>query len=290
MTGIQRKSLDQPDETDHFPHGVSHEVHLGELTVGRSIHEPGWHWADHVQPIVGGTSCRVHHTGYVVRGRMHIRHDDGTEAECAAGDVMDILPGHDAWVVGDEPVETVEWVGAHGWASPPTGERILATLVFTDIVDSTMAAERLGDREWRRLLESHDLRLRSVLDRYRGRQVATTGDGMLALFDGAERAVRAAAAMHAAVAGLDLRIRVAVHTGEVELVPNNVRGVTVHVAARILSLADGGEVLVSGTTRELLSDDTLAFVDRGEHSLKGIAGRRRIYALLLPGERETATS
>lgn len=111
MSSIERKNLGSPDETEHFPGGVSHEVHLGELTVARNIHQPGWHWAEHVRPIVGGSSCRIHHTGYVVRGRSHVRHDDGTEMDFGPDDVIDVAPGHDAWVVGDEPFETIDWVG-----------------------------------------------------------------------------------------------------------------------------------------------------------------------------------
>ena len=279
MGEIFRKSLQSPDETETFPLGVTHEVHLGELTVARNIHEPGWHWAEHVRPIVGGTSCRYRHTGVVLRGRLRWRLDDGMELEFGPDDAFDVPPGHDAWVVGAEPFESIDWVGSHRWASPPAGERVLATVVITDIVDSTSLAERLGDREWARLLEDHYARLRQVLDRHRGREIVTTGDGMLAIFDGTERAVRAATAMHTAVAPLDLRIRAGVHTGEIEIVPGNVRGVAVHITARILALAEAGEVLVSGTTRDLLGDQELAFADRGEHELKGVSGRRRVFAL-----------
>lgn len=279
MSGIQRKNLGSPDETEHFPGGVSHEVHLGELTVARNVHEPGWHWAEHIKPIVGGSSCRVHHTAYVVRGRGRVRHDDGTEMEFGPDDVIDVAPGHDAWVVGGEPFETIDWVGAHRWASPPTGDRVLATIVMTDIVDSTARAAELGDVAWRWLLERHHTILRRQLDRFGGREVVTTGDGMLALFDGAERAVRGAAAMVGAVEEIDLRIRAGVHTGEVEYVPGNVRGVAVHVASRIMALAGPGEVLVSDTTRGLIESRELGLIDRGRHALKGVSGERTIYAV-----------
>lgn len=279
MAEIQRKSLRNPDETQTFPHGVSYEVHLGELTVARNIHEPGWHWAEHVRPIVGGTSCRYRHTGVVLRGRIRWRLDDGTELEFGPDDVFDVPAGHDAWVIGDEPFETIDWVGSHRWASPPAGERILATIVMTDIVDSTRLAERLGDREWARLLDDHNTRMRGVLDRHRGREVVTTGDGMLSIFDGAERGVRAAADMGDAIGAPEIRIRAGVHTGEIEVVPGNVRGVAVHVTARILGLAEPSEVLVSSTTHDLLAEQDLAFTDRGEHELRGVSGRRRLFAL-----------
>ncbi|KRT63398.1 MAG: hypothetical protein XU10_C0011G0009 [Chloroflexi bacterium CSP1-4] len=279
MSSIERKNLGSPDETEHFPRGVSHEVHLGELTVARNIHQPGWHWAEHVRPIVGGSSCRIHHTGYVVRGRSHVRHDDGTEMDFGPDDVIDVAPGHDAWVVGDEPFETIDWVGAHRWASPPAGDRVLATIVLTDIVDSTARAAELGDVAWGRLLERHHTILRRQLDRFGGREVKTTGDGMLALFDGAERAVRGANAMVRAVEEIDLRIRAGVHTGEVEYVPGNVRGVAVHVASRIMALAGSGEVLVSDTTRGLIESREITLIDRGRHALKGVTDERTIFAV-----------
>jgi class 3 adenylate cyclase len=278
MARIQRKSLRNPDETVVFPHGYSSEVHLGELVVARTHQEPGWRWSKDVKPIVGTASCRFHHTGVVLSGRVRWRSDDGTEMEFGPDDVFDVPPGHDAWVVGDEPFETIDWVGAHRWASTPTGERILATILFTDIVDSTARVERLGDEVWGRLLEDHNTVMRRILDRFRGREVVTTGDGLLAIFDGAERAVRAGTAMAQAFNERDLPIRVGVHTGEVEIVPGNVRGGAVHVAARIMALAGAGEVLVSGTTRDLVDGRELDFEDRGVHELKGVTGRRSVYA------------
>lgn len=278
VTGIERKSLRDPDEIDPFPRGISHEVHLGELTVARISHEPGWHWAEHVRPVVGGSSCRVHHTGVVLRGRSHVRHDDGTEIILEPDDVFDIAPGHDARVVGDEPFETIDWVGAHRWASP-TGNRILATLVLTDVVDSTALAERVGDTAWGRMFEEHLTTLRRALDRFGGREMATTGDGLLAIFDGAERAVRGASVMARLTDETELRIRAGVHTGEVEIVPGNVRGVAVHVTARIAALAAPGEVLVSDTTRGLVDSPELTFGERGRHELKGVSGPRTLFAV-----------
>ena len=279
MAEIRRKSLDSPDDHVRYPKGYTDEVHLGELVVGRSVHEPGWRWSTHVKPIVGTPTCQVHHVGVMMAGSFAVRADDGTEATFSPGDVYDIPPGHDGWVVGDEPAEIIEWVGVHRWALPAADERVLATILITDIVDSTALAARRGDRDWTALLEEHTARLRQVLDRFRGREIATTGDGILAIFDGAERAIRAAGAMGPALRGLDVRIRAGIHTGEIELVPGNVRGVAVHLAARLLALAAPDEVLVSGMTRELVESPDLAFADRGRHELKGISGLRQVFAL-----------
>jgi class 3 adenylate cyclase len=155
----------------------------------------------------------------------------------------------------------------------------LATIMITDIVGSTEVAERLGAAAWRDLLGSHNEALHQELDRFRGREVKATGDGVLALFDGAERAVQCAASIAARVSRLGIEVRVGVHTGEVELLPGDVRGLAVHTAARIGALAGPGEVLVSATTRELLDGSSLAFVDRGTHELKGLTGPRALFAL-----------
>lgn len=144
-------------------------------------------------------------------------------------------------------------------------------------------AVSLGDAAWRELLSCHNERGRFELDRFRGREIDTTGDGFLALFDSSERAVRAAAAICAAAGELSLQIRSGVHTGEVELVPGNVRGVAVHLAARIMALAGSGQALVSGTTHDLLAGSGLVFEDLGLHDLKGIDGPRRVFALTSAG-------
>jgi class 3 adenylate cyclase len=208
--------------------------------------------------------------------------DDGTELDIVAGDVHEIPPGHDAWVVGDESYVSVEWAnsGRYGEAPDELGDRVLATILFTDIVDSTATLERLGDTRWRRILIEHNARMRGQLDRFRGREVATTGDGMLAVFESPVRAVTCAASMGPAVADLGLRIRTGLHTGEVELVAGNPRGLAVHAAARIAALAGPGEVLVSGTTKDLLDGAGLAFEDRGAHELKGLTTPRRVFALV----------
>ena len=256
-------------------------VNLDETTIGRFVWEPGWRWSKDVAPVVLTESCQNRHVGYVMAGHLHVVMDDGTELDIAAGDAYEIPPGHDAWVVGDERLDMVEFASARSFGVRPEAEdeRTLATILFTDIVDSTATLERLGDAMWQRLLLEHNARLRSELDRFRGREVVTTGDGFLALFDGAARGVRSAAAMTETVRSLGIEIRAGLHTGEITIVGGNARGVAVHAAARIASLAGPGEVLVSGTTRDLLDGSGLRFADRGQHELKGLEGRRPVFAL-----------
>jgi class 3 adenylate cyclase len=185
-------------------------------------------------------------------------------------------------VVGDEPWVAVEWTSAHlvGIGPGGPGERVVATVLFTDIVGSTAMAQRVGDSVWLDLLRRHNVRLRDDLNSFRGREVKTTGDGFLALFDGATRAVRCAAAMTRSAEELGLRIRVAIHTGEVELVGGDVRGLAVHTAARLMSLAGPDEVLVSSTTRDLLEGSGLVLEDAGAHELKGLPGLRQAYRVV----------
>ncbi len=156
-------------------------------------------------------------------------------------------------------------------------DRVLATVMFTDIVDSTKTASALGDRAWRGLLDSQNEVLRRELARFRGSEIKTLGDGMLATFDGPARAIRCARAMIDAVRPLGIQVRVGLHTGEVELVGDDVAGIAVHIAARVGALAGAGEVLVSGTVKDLVAGSGLAFSDRGAHALKGIPDKWRIY-------------
>jgi class 3 adenylate cyclase len=157
-------------------------------------------------------------------------------------------------------------------------------VLFTDIVDSTALAESMGPARWREVVGMHNERTQFELDRFRGRLVKTTGDGVLAMFDGSERAVRAAAAICLAAKSLGLTIRAGIHTGEIELAAGDIRGLAVHVAARVMAQARPGQVYVSATTRELVADSALAFVDAGTHELKGVSGARQLYCLAEPGQ------
>jgi class 3 adenylate cyclase len=152
-------------------------------------------------------------------------------------------------------------------------------VLFTDIVDSTSTLGRVGDRAWRELLHEHDMRLRADLNTFRGREVQTTGDGFLAVFDGPTRAVRCAAVMTHSAREAGVSIRAGIHTGEIEFVGSNVRGVAVHTAARIMALAGPDEVVVSSTTRDLLEGSGLILEDAGVHELKGLSGPRQVFRL-----------
>ncbi len=279
MARPQVKNFANPDDTVAFPKGSATTVTIGEMVVARVVQEPGWRWSEHIRPTVGTPSCQFHHVGVVLSGQSRIRMDDGTELDLKPNDVFDIPPGHDAWVLGDEPAVSVIWGGFRGFGKPAMGDRVLATLLFTDIVGSTERAARIGDGPWNQLLQQHNETVREVLEQYRGAEIATTGDGFLVMFDGAARAVHAAVAIRQALQNLDLEIRAAVHTGEVEVIPGNLSGVAVHEAARIQALAEPGEILVSSTTRELATGSGLHFEDRGTHRLKGVPDERRVFAV-----------
>ena len=281
MPRLQRKSFSSPDEVRTFPNGRIDVVRLDEIPVGRFVFQPGWRWSHDVAPITGTRSCQHRHVGYTVSGSLGVRMEDGTELVIGPGEAYEIPPGHDAWVVGDVPWTSVEFTSGHSYAasSEDLGERVLATIVFSDIVDSTAVLQRLGDHAWTNLLQEHNVRIRAAIDRYRGREMGTTGDGFLALFDGAAKAVSAAMLMASSVAALGLSIRLGIHTGEVEIVGGQARGLAVHAAARVAALAGAGEVLVSGTTSDLLEGSGVALEPRGVHELKGLSGARPIFAL-----------
>ena len=133
----QTKSLDNPDETLTFPKGVASNVRLGDLVVGRLVQHPGWRWSEQVKPIAKTESCQFHHVGVALAGRAMIRMDDGTEMAILPGDVFDIPPGHDQWVTSDEPAVSIIWGGWRGFGKQPVGDRVLTTMLMTDITGST---------------------------------------------------------------------------------------------------------------------------------------------------------
>ena len=218
---------------------------------------------------------------------------------CRSGDrEVDVEEGR--WIAGQIPRATfvelpgadhLPWVGdidglldeveefLTGVRRGPDPDRRLATVLFTDIVGSTATAAALGDREWRDLLAKHNALVRRELDRFGGREVDTAGDGFFATFDGPARAVRCASAIVAAVRELGLEVRAGVHTGEVELVDGEVRGIAVHIGARVAQEAGPGEVLVSSTVKDLVAGSGIRFADRGAAELKGVPGAWTLFAV-----------
>ena len=278
---LQRRRFTEPSDVRTMPRGRIEVVELDDTVVGRMTYEPGWRWSVDVRPIAGTDTCQYHHVGMALSGVLRVQMPDGTELEIGPGDVFEIPPGHDAWVVGDEPWISVDFeaMRTYGKQLDARDERILASIVFTDIVDSTRRAADLGAARWRDLVGEHNRKASMAIDRHRGRLVKTTGDGVLAQFDGAERAVRGAAAIRDAAQSLGLEIRTGVHTGEIQSIAGDVRGIAVHTAARIMAVAESGEILISATVMDLLDGSGLTFEDAGSHELKGLHGARQLYRL-----------
>jgi class 3 adenylate cyclase len=166
-----------------------------------------------------------------------------------------------------------------GHQAEVTDDRVLATVLFTDIVDSTRRAAEIGDRDWHALLDAHDAIVRAQLARFRGREVDTAGDGFLAMFDGPQRAIRSAMAIRDAVQALGIQVRAGLHTGECEIRGDGIGGIGVHIGARVSALAGPNEVLVSSTLRDLVIGSGLEFEDRGAHELKGVPGEWHLFAV-----------
>ena len=234
-----------------------------------------------VLPVVQAPTLVLHRTGDPM-----LDLDDGRYlAEHIPGAQFVELPGTSTlpWIDAEPLVDEIEefLTGA-----PPAkvAERVLATILFTDLVGSTEVARQVGDSAWSRLVEQHHAAVRRELHRYAGEEIDTAGDGFFAVFDGPARAIRCALATQRAVQGLGLEMRAGLHTGEVERpTGGKPRGIAVNVAARVAGIAGGGEVFVTTTTRDLVAGSGLEFEDRGEHELKGLGEARRVYRALKGG-------
>jgi class 3 adenylate cyclase len=203
-------------------------------------------------------------------------------ADAIDGARFALLPGRDAGLFMDPYDECLDELKAFLGSlrpAPDTGDRSLAAILFTDIVGSTARASQLGDLEWRRLLETHDAVARTTVEQHRGRFVKTTGDGILATFEGPGRAIQCGTALTEAIRPLGIEIRAAIHTGEIENRDADIAGIAVHIAARVLDRADAGELLVSGAVPMLVVGAGYHFEARGEHELKGVEGRWPLYAV-----------
>ncbi|MGH7406846.1 MAG: adenylate/guanylate cyclase domain-containing protein, partial [Candidatus Methylomirabilales bacterium] len=191
------------------------------------------------------------------------------------------LPGDDhfPWVGDQDAILNEIQEFLTGVRPSPESDRVLATVLFTDIVGSTEWAVRLGDRAWHDLLERHQALVRKELARFRGREVDTAGDGFFATFDGPARAIRCACTVRDGVRELGIEIRAGLHTGEIELAGDKVGGIAVHIGARVAATARDGEVLVSSTVKDLVAGSGIRFADRGTHALKGIPGEWHLFAV-----------
>ena len=208
-------------------------------------------WGKYVADHISGAK-------YVELPGRNVYHFVEPEWRASFQEIAEFLTGHQAEVADD---------------------RVLATVLFTDIVDSTRRAAQMGDRDWHALLDAHDAVVRSQLTRFRGREVNTSGDGFLAMFDGPQRAIRCAMAIRDAVRSLDIEVRAGLHTGECEVRGDDIGGIGVHIGARVSALAGPNEVLVSSTLRDLVIGSGLEFDDRGAHQLKGVPGEWRLLAV-----------
>ena len=230
----------------------------------------------HVLPVIRVPTLVIHRTGdrltRVEQGRYL--------AERIPGARLAELPGDDhvPFFNSDQIIDEVEEF-LTGTRHATEADRVLATVLFTDIVGSTERAAALGDRKWRELVEGYYLLARRELTRFRGREVDTAGDGFFASFDGPARAVRCAEAIAAGVRSLGIEIRAGLHTGECEVIGDKVGGIAVHIGARVASLARAGEVLVSSTVKDLVAGSGISFEDRGTQTLKGVPGEWRLFAV-----------
>ncbi len=279
--GTHVRSFKASDERVELPRLISEVISIGSLGVAHNIHQPGWRWSVDVRPSVGTAWCEVRHVGYAICGRLALEFADGRTNEIVAGDVFDIPGSHDGRVVGHEPFESIEWFGARTWLADVATlrERVLATIVMTDIVASTSTAIALGERAWGDKVAAYEHAMGDVVENYGGRVVKFTGDGTLAVFDGTGRALRAAIAMRAAADDLGLLTRSAVHTGEIEASGDDIHGLAVHETARMLEVAPPSDVVVSSTTQLLGQGQGIGFRSLGARELRGLQGARELHVL-----------
>ncbi len=231
----------------------------------------------HVVPTITVPTLVVHRTGDKI---CHVENAHFLASHIAGSRYVE-LPGenHSPYADGGSEIADEIQEFLTGVREPEEPDRVLLTVLFTDIVGSTERARELGDRRWRELLDRHHTAVRHELVRFRGREIDNAGDGFFAVFDGPARAIRCARSIIAAVREIGLDIRAGLHTGEVELANGHVRGIAVHIGARVATLANPGEVVVSGTVRDLIAGSGLELVDRGTHEFKGMPGNWHVYAV-----------
>lgn len=281
MGRVQHKSFDKPDEVRELPFMSLSLLEVGSLAVGLGRVEPGFRWSTHMRKATDERLCQIHHTQMLLSGRFAVQMDDGEYVEIEPNEVFDVPPGHDAWVLGDEPAVILDFLGnVDQLGLPASHGRVVTTLLMSDIVDSTATASRLGDVAWKQRLGEHNRVVRTRLERYPAEEVNTTGDGFLAMFASARGAIDCAASIREATDAIGLPVRIGVHTGEVELLPGDIGGVAVHVAARVMSLGGPSEIMVSAGARGMVEDGGHQFASTGKHQLKGVSSPMEVFALV----------
>ena len=282
MAKLRKRNFANADVVRDVGRGILEIVELGDVAIGRIEYQPGWNWLEDLKERVGTETCEIRHMGVALSGRLGIRMDDGSEFVIEPFDAYDVPPGHLARVIGDEPWRSIDTVGRRnfGAAAGMLLDRFLATIMFVDIVGSTEIVRRIGDHAWRDLLGDHNAAASAVLERYRGVEIGTVGDGLLATFDSPARAVTAATAIRAAAADLGLEVRSGLHTGEVERVADDVRGIAVHHASRVAGEAGPGEIVTSSATKALLAGAGITLESIGSRTLKGIDEPDELYRVV----------
>jgi class 3 adenylate cyclase len=281
VSRIEHRSVHEPDEVRELPAMVLNLLRVGSLALGYATVQPGFRWSTHLRQETDEPLCQIHHLQLLLSGRFAVEMDDGEYVEIQPYEIFDVPPGHDAWVVGDEPAVILDFLGnIEQLGRPASRDRIVTTLLMTDIVDSTATAGRLGDAAWKQRLGEHNRLIRARFDRYFGKEVNTTGDGFLAMFASAVGAIRCAASIRDATSGMGLPVRIGVHTGEVELLPGDIGGLAVHAAARVMAAGRASDVMVSSSARGLVEDGALRFESRGVQHLKGLPAPLEVFALV----------
>jgi class 3 adenylate cyclase len=251
-------------------HGPLRSRSLGEANVFSDVRP--------ALPAIQAPTLVMYRKGDLFAGKPHARY----LADHIAGATLVERPGTDNLIFVGDPEGDLDEIEEFltGTRHVPDADRVLATVLFSDIVNSTVHAAELGDRRWKELLERHDHAVRRQLDRFRGREIATKGDGFLVTFDGPGRAIHCAFAIRDSVRVLGLEVRIGLHTGEIELREGDVAGVAVHIGARVASSARPGQVLVSSAVPPLMAGSNFEFDDLGEHELKGVPGSWRLFAVV----------
>lgn len=284
MAKLHRKNFATPDIERDVGRGRLQIVELGDVAIGRIEYQPGWRWTEDLQERVGTETCQIRHMGVALSGRLGVEMDDGSTLVIEPLDAFDIPAGHLAWVVGDEPWISIDTVGRRYFGAPaqPGLDRYLATIMFVDIVGSTELVRRLGDRAWLDILTDHNAAIRFILERCRGIEIGTVGDGFLATFDSPARAVAAVGDIRERAREHNLEVRAGLHTGEVERAGDDVRGIAVHHASRVAGEAGAGEIVVSSATKALLTGSDIRLESIGRRTLKGIDEPDELYRVVIP--------